>query len=153
MIKIIARELDRNGSQVVVKYTDSLANTPVTPIFLRNLAELIDNGHTNSSMSGHNNCSAIYVEVDNKVVGHIVFDIIKSNKSAWIVLSGIDVSYRKRGLYSIMHKHFEKVIIELGCDKIQSHVHVTNTDRLASCNAVGMQPEFYRMIKHLPSKK
>jgi hypothetical protein len=153
MIKIIARELDRNGSQVVVKYTDSLANTPVTPIFLRNLAELIDNGHTNSSMSGHNNCSAIYVEVDNKVVGHIVFDIIKSNKSAWIVLSGIDGSYRKRGLYSIMHKHFEKVIIELGCDKIQSHVHVTNTDRLASCNAVGMQPEFYRMIKHLPSKK
>lgn len=153
MIKIIARELDRNGSQVVVKYTDSLSNSPVTPIFLRNLAELIDNGHTNSSMSGHNNCSAIYVEVDNKVVGHIVFDLIKSNNSAWIVLSGIDGSYRKRGLYSIMHKHFEKVIIELGCDKIQSHVHVTNTDRLASCNAVGMQPEFYRMIKHLPSKK
>jgi RimJ/RimL family protein N-acetyltransferase len=153
MEKIIARELDKKGSQVVVKYTDSLTNSPVTPVFLRNLAELIDKGHTNSSMSGHNNCSAIFVEVDNKVVGHIVFDIIRNAKSAWIVLSGIDNSYRKRGLYSIMHKHFEKVISDLGCDKIQSHVHVNNTDRLASCNAVGMQPEFYRMVKHLPSKK
>ena len=153
MEKIIATLNDKTGQRVVIKYADSLVESPVTPVFLKLYSDLIQAGLANSSMAGHNACMAVYAEIDNVVVGHIVFDILKPTTTAWIVLSGIDPSFRKRGIYTLMHNQFENVSIKLGCTKIQSHVHVNNVDRLASCKAVGMEPEFYKMSKILPLKK
>ena len=153
MEKIIATLNDKTGQRVVVKYADSLVESPVTPVFLKLYSELILAGHATSSMAGHNACQAVYAEIDNVVVGHIVFDVLKPSNSTWIILSGIDPAFRKRGIYSLMHHQFEDVTVRLGCNKIQSHVHVNNVDRLASCQAVGMVPEFYKMIKVLPIKK
>lgn len=153
MEKIIATLNDKTGQRVVIKYTDSLVESPVTPVFLKLYSELIQAGHATSSMAGHNACHAIYAEIDNNVVGHIVFDVLRPSNSTWIILSGIDPAFRKRGIYSLMHRQFEDVTIRLGCNKIQSHVHINNVDRIASCKAVGMEPEFFKMSKILPLKK
>jgi hypothetical protein len=99
---------------------------------------------------GTNKSKAIYAEVDNQFAGHIVFDIQEDlTKTAWIVFSCVEEAYRKRGIYTLMHKYFELYLKEIGSKKIASFVHVTNEVRQQSCAAVGMDPVFIRMEKNL----
>jgi ribosomal protein S18 acetylase RimI-like enzyme len=145
---IIGQELNKNNQSMVVKYAAAIGGTTVLPFFLKNFAILIEQGYSHSLMAGTNSSQAVYVEIDDKVVGHIVFEIIKDGyNTAWIVLSCVDKNYRNLGIYNIMHKHFEMQIKKLGSTKIASHVHVNNKARLASCKSVGMEPTFYRMEK------
>ena len=64
-------------------------------------------------------------------------------------MSAVDKDYRKRGIYTILHRYLEVVMPELGSKKIGSHVHINNNERYASCLKVGMQPIYYRMEKVL----
>jgi ribosomal protein S18 acetylase RimI-like enzyme len=149
-IVVLGQELNKKNQNVVVKLADTIAETPVLPFFLKNYAELIEHGHAHSVMAGTNMSKAIYLEIDNKVVAHIVFDILKDVYStAWIVFSCVDKDYRNLGLYKIMHKYFEAHSKKIGATKIASFVHLNNKPRQASCESVGMKPVFYRMEKSI----
>jgi hypothetical protein len=146
----LGQEFNKKNQTVVIKFTDRIADTPVLVFFLKNYAELIEQGLTHVHMAGANNNKAIYLEIDNKIVGHIVFELFKDfYNTAWIVLSHVDKDYRNLGLYHIMHKHFEIQAKKLGSTKIGSFVHVNNKPRLAGCESVGMTPIFYRMDKSI----
>jgi hypothetical protein len=145
---VLGQELNKHNQTVVIKLADAIGGTPVLPFFLKNFAALIEQGHAHPLMAGTNASKAIYVEIDNKVVAHIVFDIIKdAYNTAWIIFSCVDQNYRNLGIYKIMHKHFEIEAKKLGSTKIASHVHVDNILRQASCESVDMKPKFYRMEK------
>ena len=146
----LAKELDNQNCVVVVKLVQTIGDSPVMPFFLKNYAQLIESGYAHPIMTGSNLSKAIYVEVNGVVVAHIVFDILKDvNNTAWIVFSCVDENYRGRGLYKIMHKHYEIQAKKLGSTKIASFVHVDNKPRQASCVSVGMKPVFYRMEKSI----
>jgi hypothetical protein len=147
----IAIEQDSTGAEVVVKHTESLGNSPVVPFFMKNFAKLIENGHADNFITFGNKSKAIYVEIDNQIAGHIVYDFRPDDvlKTAWIIFSCVEEKYRHRGLYKIMHWHFEETVKKTGSRKIASYVHTTNAIRLASCKSVGMVPHCYRMEKHL----
>ena len=145
---VIGQELNKHNQTVVVKLADAIGGTPVLPFFLKNFAALIEQGYAHPLMAGTNASKAVYVEIDNKVVAHIVFDILKdAYNTAWIIFSCVDENYRNLGIYKIMHKYFEIEAKKLGSTKIASHVHVDNIPRRASCESVNMHPEFYRMEK------
>lgn len=147
---ILGRELDAKESTVVVKYCASLGGSPLIPFFLKNLAILMDNGFTHYHFAGHNRSKAVYAEIDGQIAGHIVFEILDDAfKTAWITLSAVDEKYKKRGIYTILHKHFENQIKTLNAKKIASYVHVNNTVRQSSCAKVGMKPVYFRMEKDL----
>jgi ribosomal protein S18 acetylase RimI-like enzyme len=148
--KIIATETDKQGVVVTVRYAEEIGNTPVVSAFLRNLAGLIDQGYSLPMMAGANRHRAVYIELEGQVIGHIVFDILEPPvKTAWIVLSAVDPDYKRRGLYTILHRHFEEIAVKMGAKKIASFVHVDNTARQKSCEQVGMVPVYYRMEKDL----
>ena len=145
-VTLIAKEKDKTGTEVLIHLANPIGGTPVIPFFLKNYAQLIEDGHAHPIIMGTNKSKAIYATIDNKVVGHIVFDIQEDvAKTAWIIFSCIDDNFRQRGLYKLIHKHFTVVAKTLGSTKIASHVHVTNKTRQASCESVGMKPVFYRM--------
>ncbi len=84
------------------------------------------------------------------MAGHIVYDILDdSYKTAWIVFSCVEDGFRRRGLYKMMHRHFEQIVRNAGSKRIASHVHVDNAVRQASCASVGMKPDFLRMEKNI----
>jgi len=149
--KIISTEPDRLGQPVNIRCVEEITNTPVLSFFLRNMAQLIDRGHSTQAIPSTARLKAIYCEIDGVVVGHIVFDILDGHvpKTSWIVLSAIDPAYQRRGLYTMLHGHFEAWSKRLGCGKIASFVHVDNLVRQASCSQVGMKPVYYRMEKEL----
>lgn len=150
VITTLATEKDKKGSTVVIKNTTAIGYTPVLPFFMKHFADLCDRGWAHPIFTATNTTRAIYAEIDNKVVGHIVYNIQDDNvKTAWILLSAVDPDYRQRGIYNLMHKQFEAVIKKLGSKKIASYVHVDNKPRQASCESVGMKPFYYKMEKDL----
>ena len=147
---VIATEKDKTGATVTINWAKKLGGSIVVPFFLRNYAALIENGHSNSFIFGTNASKAVYAVIDDTVVGAIVYDTQEdAYKTAWIVLSSIDDNYRRRGIYTMLHKHFENVVKNEGSKRLASLVHVNNVVRQASCDAVGLKPNFLRMEKAL----
>lgn len=151
MIKLIKTVADKTSKEVQVKYVDNVGTGPVELVsfFFKYYHKLLDDGLGSPWMSMHNGCHAVYVEIDGKIVGHIIFDVFPAQDRTWIVLSAVDEDYRGRGLYKILHEEFEKITKQLGCSQITSFVHVNNIARLKSAESVGFYPQFYRMHKQL----
>jgi RimJ/RimL family protein N-acetyltransferase len=150
IIRTMAETVDKTGTPILIKHTNEIGWTPVLTFFMKNYTELIESGHGHPVFTANNTNSAIYAEIDGKVVGHILYNILDDQiKTAWIILSAVDKDYRQRGIYNLMHTQFEKVIKTAGSKKIASHVHVNNLARQASCESAGMKKVWYKMEKDL----
>jgi GNAT superfamily N-acetyltransferase len=148
----IAEEIDSTGKTVVIKQIDKITYRPLYSFFLRQQAELIESGLSYPRTSWNDNsCGAIFAEEEGKIIGHIVYDTEKQPDALWITLSAVESSCRGRGIYHLMHKHFEVLAKEKGCWYIASHVHINNSTRLKSAEKEGMKPIFYFMAKKISS--
>jgi GNAT superfamily N-acetyltransferase len=144
-------EKDKFGNNVLIMHSDSLAMSPFYTFFLRQMANLIDNGfgYPMTSWADEDNAAVYATDEDGKVLGHIVYEHIENKGMLWITLSAVADDARGRGIYTLMHKYFEQVGKEKGCWAISSHVHKNNKVRLASADKVGMKPIFHYMAKKL----
>lgn len=142
---------DKTGQDVTVKYCSCISVAPVELLafYYKYKGKLLEDGFGSSNIGITPAFRAIYIEIDSKIVGHIIFEFIEKQKRTWIELSAVDEAYRRRGLYLIMHTEFENVSKKLGAVEISSFIHVNNTGRLRSAEAVGFLPKFYRMSKKI----
>jgi ribosomal protein S18 acetylase RimI-like enzyme len=147
---ILGEETDKLGSKVVVKFSSTLGNSPVVPIFLRAYAGLIESGHAFNYMSGSNKSKVIYAEIDDKIVGHIVYDLHDDiPKTAWVIFGGVDNSFQRRGIYKILNTYLETQAKKAGSTRIVSLVHADNTAMLELGKAVGRKQVFHRLEKEI----
>jgi GNAT superfamily N-acetyltransferase len=145
----LSTEKDKLGNEITIKKCDSLAHSPVYTSFLRNFAEIIDKGFAYPTTSWNDDeCEAVYAELNGKILGHIVYSKLDGG-TLFIKLSAVDPQYRKNGIYTILHKHFENVAKEYGCNAISSIVHKNNSIRLESIKKFDLLPEYYFMAKKL----
>jgi len=142
---------DKTGAAVDIKFCNqtSIGPTELMLFFYKNITELIENGHSSSWPSQNSKSMAVFVEVNNKIVGHIMFNYMAEQRYTYIVLSAVDKNYRNRGLYKLMHYEFEEISKKLGATQITSFVHVNNTTRLITAKSVDFNPEFYKMVKDI----
>ena len=141
----IAIDNDKQGAPVTIYWAENIGGSIVIPFFLRNYAQLIDDGHSPCRLFGTNASKAVYAVIDNTVVGAIVYNKQEDiYKTAWIVLSCVGDNYRRRGIYTILHKHFENVLKTEGTRRLASHVHIDNVVMQASSDAVGRKSVFLR---------
>ena len=146
----ITEERDKNGTPVLVKTVPRIGGSEVYSFFLRQMADLIDNGHSNATTTWEDSYGAVYVtNMDGVILGHIVYLINHEKHMLWITLSAVDVAARGRGIYKLMHRYIETIARKLECTSIQSIVHVNNHVRLASAKSVGMVPDFYVMYQRI----
>lgn len=148
-IKQLATEKDKLGNDIQIMHTDTIGMSPVYTFFLRHIAQLIDDGLAWPVTTWDDfKCGAVYATDGDKILGHIVYDTEKPGM-LWIVLSAVSDEYRGRGIYKLLHKHFEQVAKDMGKSGIMSHVHKNNTTRLKSAESVGMGTVFYCIGKRL----
>jgi GNAT superfamily N-acetyltransferase len=148
--KILGKESDKIGKTINIRQIDKITYTPLYTFFLRQQAELIESGLSYPQTSWNDEtCGAIFAEENGQIVGHIVYDIEKQPGALWITLSAVESSYRGRGIYHLMHKHFENLAREKNCWYIASHVHIKNSTRLKSAEKEGMKPIFYFIAKKI----
>jgi len=148
-IEILNKEKDKVGNDIFIKKCDTLAHSPVYTFFLKNLAETIDKGLGYPVTSWEDDkCEVIYAELNDKILGHIVYT--KPNGGTlFIVLSAVDKEFRKNGIYTILHNHFEIIAKKNDCVAISSLIHKNNSVRLESIKKFNLMPEFYFMAKKL----
>ena len=152
MLEPIRTEKDKDGRNINIVRSTTLAFSPVYTFFLRQSADLMDNGYAYPLTAWKDEeCEAVYAEFDGKVIGHIVYSTekVKDKKMLWIVLSAVDNEHRGKGIYTILHKHFENIAKEFGCSYIGSLVHKNNVTRLQSVQKVGFYPVFNYMMKKI----
>lgn len=149
--KILAIEKDKFGKEITIKLVNKLfSHAPLCAFFLRHQSKLLENNHSLPTPQLDDTTSgAVYAEEDGNVLGHIVFNHYPKRGTLWIILSAVDEEHRGRGIYTILHKHFEDIAKSKGCWYISSHIHVDNYIRLKSAEKVGMEPFFYFMFKRL----
>jgi RimJ/RimL family protein N-acetyltransferase len=142
---------DKLGNDVTINYANMICVAPeeLLIFYYNHAAELLKSGHGTTWVGINNKARAIYIEIDSKIVGHIVFDYYPDKRKTFIILSAVDKEYRGRGLYAIMHKEFESMSLKLGAVEIASFVHVDNISRQKSAEKVGFLPTHYRMFKRL----
>jgi GNAT superfamily N-acetyltransferase len=147
---LLGTEKDSLGISFEVKKIDKISHSPIYTFFLRQQAELIDAGFSYSYTSWNDDtCGAVYAERNGEIIGHIVYDHTKYPEALWIVLSAVDEKFRKRGIYTVLHRHFELIAKDMGCWYIASHIHVKNNIRLNSAEKIGMKPLFHFMAKKI----
>lgn len=149
--KILAVEKDKFGRDVTIKIVDKLFSyAPLCVFFLKQQSKLLENGYALPTPQLDDTTSgAVFAEYEGEILGHIVFNHYIKRGSLWIVLSAVDESQRGKGIYTILHRHFEDIAKSKKCWYISSHIHVDNHVRLKSAEKVGMKPFFYFMFKRL----
>lgn len=149
--RILGIEKDKNGNDITIKLVDKLLSySPLCAFFLRQQSKLLESGYAFPTPQLDDTTSgAVFAEENGEILGHIVFNHLEKRGTLWIILSAVDESQRGRGIYTMLHKHFEEIAKAKDCWYISSHIHIDNHVRLKSAEKVGMKPFFYFMFKRL----
>ena len=59
----------------------------------------------------------------------------------------VDKQFRRRGIQTILFKHFQNLAINYNCKVISQTIAITNTPRLSGTKANGLNPVTYIFIK------
>lgn len=131
-------------------HNDALEGSPALPAFMREYADLIERGWARPYTAHNEKHRVCYARsADDVVMGGIVYGLNQLTKVGWIVFSFTVSEYRRQGVYTALHREVETLMTSAGMTDLASHVHVDNLVRQASCQQVGMAPEFLRMNKQL----
>lgn len=138
----LATVVDKTGKDVVVKYCEYVGAGPkaLLSFYYRSMADTIDNGHASTKIEIHDKCKAVYVEIEDKIVGACIVEWQASIQTVYVVLTAIDKEYRGRGLYKIIFNYIEKKAKELGAGEITSIVNINNEASINARKSVGMMP-------------
>jgi hypothetical protein len=151
--KTLGIELDKKGSNVYIKYSDSLAYTPAYTFFIRQMADLIDSKHGRPYTSWEDdNCELIWAEIENEVVAILCYDtqyVFRKIPYIATVLAAVKENFRQRGIHAMMYRYFEKRAIDLNCLAVRSTIHLTNDVRLKSTMKDNLKPLLTTMYKKL----
>lgn len=124
----------------------------VFSFFLRETADLIDMGFTSPMTTWKDSkCESIYIRRQDEIIACIVYstEYVDAEKYLFIELSAVKKSYRRQGLYRILHSAFEQIAKEKGCLYISSHVSKKNLVRLESCKKVGLEARYHFLGKSI----
>jgi hypothetical protein len=149
---LLATAVDKTGTSIQVYLAQSLSGSKMAlPYFLKNYADLIEQGYSNPLLIGSNKTKSVYAVIDDQIVGAIIFEIQDDvvNKTTWILLSAVSKEFRRRGIFKIMHNYVEGYGKASGSKLIASMIHIDNKDALASSASVGRFPVFYKTEKSI----
>lgn len=149
MIEFLSKEKLKDQSVMIVKHSSTIAFSPAYTFFLRQIADLIDNGHGSAFTSWDDNTTGvIWGEVDGKIVG--IFAYHKDQLKYGILnisITAVDTNHRNKGIHTILNKHFEKTAIKLGCSITAATVHPNNSVRLKTAEKDGLKMGYYKLYK------
>lgn len=151
MIENLSQEVIKDGRVMVIKHSSSIAFTPAYPFFLRQVAELIENGHGSAFTSWDDDATGIiWGEIDGKIVAIFAYhtDQLKY-KILNVSLTSVDKDHRGLGIHTILNRYFEMIAKRLGCTGTAATVHPKNSIRLKSAEKDGLKIAYFKLYKPL----
>jgi GNAT superfamily N-acetyltransferase len=148
-LKFLGTEKDKNGREVQFYHNEELTMSPVYPLFLRGIAELISSNMRETYKSWEDDeCGSIHAQIDNEIVGHIVYSK-ENNKVLVIAEASVDKEHQGLGIYTHLYNHLEQIAKDMGCWAVSISIHVDNLEAIRISSKLGMTSSFYKMMKKL----
>jgi GNAT superfamily N-acetyltransferase len=150
-IEQLGQEIDKTGNSLTIKRTKQLAHSPAYSFFIRQMAELMENGHGFAATTWRDDdCGIIWAEDNGKICAIICYHnhFAKNLKILAIMLTSVAREYRQRGIHQILNRYYEQTAKEYGCAYTLATVNPNNTARLRSCEKDGLE-----IFEHLLFKK
>lgn len=151
MIEYLGSEQLKTGETLVISHSDNLGLNPGYTFFLREMADLMDNGHAlKVTVWSDQNCGILYGEINSKVVAILAYDKKEITYQLLnILLTAVDKDHRRKGIHTIMNRYFEETTLKLGATRISATVHHANEARLKSAEKDGLRFVYKKLYKKL----
>lgn len=98
MVELLGQAELKTGQTIVIKHSSTLALSPAYTVFLREMANLMDNGHAFAGTSWQDiHCGIIWGEVDGEIAGIFAYSRqdIDRDQLINIVLTAVVQQYRQ----------------------------------------------------------
>ena len=132
----------------------AIGETPVVLAYYRTITSLMETGHSPFRIIENitNRTRAIITEVDNEIVGFILFAMKYDleEKPTWIFLSHVNPSHRRRGIYKLMYSCLEAHTRSLGSGYTESYVAFSNSGMISAAEALGREPISTKLLDTQP---
>lgn len=147
MDELIGIEQDNLGNEIKVYFCKhETMSAKVTAFFLKQWAELIEARFAISNyIPSIEESRVIYLTSDNNIIGLRMW--VWEQATTRIILSSIDKNYRRRGLLTILAKHYDNRVTGGDCTKSSTYIHVKNTAMIAAAKKTGYEIELVKMVK------
>lgn len=147
MDELLSIEIDKLGNSVNVHFCQhENMPTKVTSFFLRQWAELLEQGHADSNyVPSLASCRVLYLTSNDEVIGIRIWTWY--NNTTNIILTSIDKNYRRRGLFEILTKYYDDRVTKGSCLKSKTQIHVDNVNMIKAAEKTGYKLEFVKMVK------
>lgn len=149
VVKSLTEITNPNGSKIQLKHCTSMGLGPsdLNAFFYKSLSEVIANNQASTWPSYNFKSQAVYAMSDNKVIGCVVFNYNAEKKQVYVVLSAVDASFRKKGLYKIMQTEVARIGKALGAVEVTSFIHISNEITLKASKSCTFEPVYYKMVR------
>ena len=140
---------------VTYSHVPEIGGTILVPLFYKHLAELMEAGHCTHKTFYlvTDSTQAIIAEVDDKIVGFLIFNHDKVMKTTYNALGHINIDYRRRGIFTEIKMCLLKYAKDNKVDYIHSHVSVKNEASVRASRKLGFDlyisqdlPEYYEYV-------
>jgi len=146
---ILAEEYTKHSQRIVIKQTSDIKLPLLHSFISSQVNKLYENGFRQNLDMWPNNKGAIYAEVDNQIIGVIVYnaELEKQNNLIWLVVGAVDENYQNQGIYSLMRKHFEAFAKNMNFDGVASLIHKNNNIAIQSATNLGGNIHYHYFVK------
>lgn len=147
MDELLATEIDKLGNEIKVKFCiHEHMSVMVTAFFLRQWAELIELGFADSTyIPDITSCRVLYLMDNDTIIGLRIWSWY--NNTTNIILTSIDKNYRRRGLFELITKHYDKRVKNGNGIKSKTQIYVNNVAMIKAAEKTGYEIESVRMVK------
>lgn len=151
MYEELGKEILKTGETIVIKHSAQLALSPAYTFFLREMANLMDEGFAFNLTSWRDkDCGIVWGEIDNNITGIFAY----SKEGIWsdimlILLTAVEKGHRKKGIHTILNRYYEKIAKNLGCNFTCATVSHKNKIRLITAEKDGYKFAYHRLYKKI----
>jgi hypothetical protein len=113
---------------VTYSHVPEIGGTILVPLFYKHIAELMKAGHCTHKTFYlvTDSTQAIIAEVDDKIVGFLIFNHDKEMKTMYNALGHINIDYRRRGIFELINKSWHTHAKINNTDYVQGYISVEN---------------------------
>ena len=152
MIDILLSTVKGTGgsADMQIRYAGSINGNTATPFFLAAYSSLMDAGSTHPVLLNTHKSEVIYVTINTKVVGLLVF-VMQADvyRTCYVQFTHVHPDYRSLRIFDKMFYALEERVKKQGCKKMTANIHVQNQSMLAILARIGATTVFHKVEKNL----
>jgi len=150
-VDILGEDTLKTNEKIIIKHSATMALSPAYTFFIREMANLMDDGYAYKVTSWKDkNCGIVWGEVNDEIVGIFAYNTEDVQSQLMnIMLTAVAKEHRQKGVHTVLNRYYETVAKSLNCKFTCATVNPNNKTRLITAEKDGYKIGYYRMFKSI----